>query len=231
VHCDVNRISCQLDRIADSLGGFDWNSFTATLLATMAGALIAAFAAMFVYRGERGERYRSSMDDAAVDVMTALHDYSQQYRTFLRDITDYYAASMLANQTASRPADPDRARLDIALDVLIVKGRKEDKQVAQRLKGVVYELTFTEDSEWLAKEYQTVRRIVAAWRSAHRTPHATIRNLGIVEQRREMKQAGKPEKDMPPAPEPYKGRAVAQPAASGAEASGEPANFRLSADG
>lgn len=46
--CDITPITCELSRVANAVQGFDWNSFVATLLATVAGAAIAAFVSYLV---------------------------------------------------------------------------------------------------------------------------------------------------------------------------------------
>ena len=46
--CDITPITCELSRVADAVQGFDWNSFVATLLATVTGAAIAAFVSYLV---------------------------------------------------------------------------------------------------------------------------------------------------------------------------------------
>lgn len=55
--CSPASITCQLDRIADQLSEFDWNAFTATLIATIIGALVAAFIGLAVARMERPQPF------------------------------------------------------------------------------------------------------------------------------------------------------------------------------
>ncbi len=50
-------MACQLDRIADAMAGFDWNAFVATLIATIVGALVAAFIGLAVARMERPQPF------------------------------------------------------------------------------------------------------------------------------------------------------------------------------
>lgn len=42
MNCSTGDWACELTRIADAMNGFDWNSFAATLLATLIGAGVAA---------------------------------------------------------------------------------------------------------------------------------------------------------------------------------------------
>jgi hypothetical protein len=57
VDCSTPSIACHLDRIADSLSEFDWNAFIATLVATIIGALVAAFIGLAVARMERPQPF------------------------------------------------------------------------------------------------------------------------------------------------------------------------------
>lgn len=68
------QVACQLDRIADALEGWDWNAFTATLIATIVGALFALLGAAWLAKRDRRERYETRLTDAIVAVSTALTD-------------------------------------------------------------------------------------------------------------------------------------------------------------
>lgn len=58
--CESTPIACQLERIADALSGFDVNSFAATLLATIIGAVVAALIGLVVARAERPQPFFSA---------------------------------------------------------------------------------------------------------------------------------------------------------------------------
>lgn len=55
--CESRSVACQLGRIAESMSGFDWDSFWATLLATVVGALVASFISIFVARAQRPQPF------------------------------------------------------------------------------------------------------------------------------------------------------------------------------
>lgn len=204
---ELATLTCELKRIADSMDAFDWNGFVGTLLATLIGAGVAALVSFLVFRGEHRERYEVALDDAATRTMTALHQYSEDYRTFVEQLTDWGAefAKQGANFTGPKhsPPQPERAELDIALDVLIVKARGEDRSIAEHVKDLVYVLTFTNDPIWLRSEYQTVRRVIASWRAKRRTAKETLASLAMLEERRKLKQKDVPDEELPPSPEPY----------------------------
>lgn len=63
--CEGSSLSCQLERIADSLQGFDAAGFLATLFATALGAGLAFAGALLVYRRQR-------RDEVAVRLNAAL---------------------------------------------------------------------------------------------------------------------------------------------------------------
>lgn len=68
------EVACQLDRIADSLEGWDWNAFAATLIATIIGALFALGASAWLARRDRRERYETRLTDAIIATTTAMTD-------------------------------------------------------------------------------------------------------------------------------------------------------------
>jgi hypothetical protein len=57
MECASTSIVCQLDRIADSMSGFDGDTFWATLLATILGAVVAALIGLYVARRDKPQPY------------------------------------------------------------------------------------------------------------------------------------------------------------------------------
>lgn len=132
---DQGEIEEQLRLIASTLSGFDTSGFFATLLATLLGAAIAGLASYFIYHRERNERYTTQLDEVASVVMMELHEYSCEHRRFIRDVTEWAAAQVNnPSMKLERPKEPDRSPLDIALDVLIVKSKRDDRRVAEAVR-------------------------------------------------------------------------------------------------
>ncbi|ANG85774.1 hypothetical protein [Microbacterium aurantiacum] len=66
--CDPGLIACQLERIANAISGFDWNTLVATFIATVAGALVAALVGLAVARADKPQpvfRVRAITPEAA----------------------------------------------------------------------------------------------------------------------------------------------------------------------
>lgn len=53
MECEVGMIACDLHRIADAIGSFDWWGAVSTLLATLVGAAVAVLATFWVNNRER----------------------------------------------------------------------------------------------------------------------------------------------------------------------------------
>lgn len=53
MNCSTGDWACELSRIADAMNGFDWNSFAATLLATLVGAGVAAAVSFWLAERDR----------------------------------------------------------------------------------------------------------------------------------------------------------------------------------
>lgn len=203
---EYSEIERLLTSIEESLRGANSNEFLSTLFATLVGASIAGLFSFLIFHRERAERYEVALDEAATRVMKELHLYGQDYRRFISALTEAaadYASPPSVNWARTRPTEPDRADLDVALDVLLVKARRGDRQIADLIKRTVYELTFTQNAEWLVREYHTVRRVVAAWRAKRRSKGETLASLTRINSRRAMIQDGVADEDIPAAPEPY----------------------------
>lgn len=53
MNCSKGDWACELSRIADAMNAFDWNSFAATLLATLVGAGVAAGVSFWLAERDR----------------------------------------------------------------------------------------------------------------------------------------------------------------------------------
>lgn len=206
--CDPDAIRCQIERIADSLNSFDWNAFSSTLIATVVGALIAALISVALYRHEAKSRSAAEVDAAVITLMHAIQGYSQNYRKFTRSLDKQASQSPLAVQQgwADRVVvvdEPDRTGIDTAIESLIVLTDGDDREIAERTRAVLYELNFLSDAERQASEYAAVRRVLVAWRAGKRSTSETLSSLAAVDGRRRLIEAGKPESELPAAPEPY----------------------------
>jgi len=64
---DIRDLRESIDQLTASMwGGWDWPSFVSTLVATLAGAGVAAGVAWLILRRERSDRYRERMYGAMV---------------------------------------------------------------------------------------------------------------------------------------------------------------------
>lgn len=93
--------------------------------------------------------------------------------------------------------------LDVGLDMLIARARKGDRVIATQIREVAYQLSFIRDAKWASAEYATLRRVIVAWRAGRRSDKETTASLGVVNERRKLKEANpniKPE-HLPTAPE------------------------------
>lgn len=212
--CNESQISCQLDRIADAMSGFDTNGFLATLIATLVGATIAGTVSVALYRREATSRRRSEIDTATVTLIRAIQEHSDAFRHWQ---VEYQAFSVNAfqsigtpSQTLAPPLPPDRASIDTAVEALVLLTVKSERKVADSTRQILYELAFLEKADQRTNEFAAVRRVLVAWRAKRRTDEETLASLATVEARRKTIERGIPETEWPPVPEPYE-RSPSQP--------------------
>lgn len=205
--CAPATISCELDRIADQLTGFDINGFLATLIATLIGAFVAGVVSIALYRHEVSNRRKGEIDLAVVALIREIQQYSDRLRRWRVELQAY---SVNATQRIGVPSaiempppGPDRAGIDTAVEALIVLTAGNERRVAERARQVLYELTFIKDEDAQATEYAAVRRVLVAWRARKRTDDEVLAALNTVDARRRGIEAGKSADELPSAPEPY----------------------------
>ncbi|MFD4957853.1 hypothetical protein [Microbacterium sp. NPDC058389] len=221
VDCENDPISCQLGRIVEEMSRFDWNDFLSTLIATLVGAAIAAIISVLLYRHESKTRRTAEITDAVVILIKEIQVHSSRTRDWFEELqsfrSEWGAGARIVDGklTASPPAPirPDRAGLDTAVETLIVLTKGDDRKIAERVRQVLYELTFIADGHLAAIEYGSVRRVLVSWRAGKRSTQDTLASLQIIDGRRQALEAGARPDTLRPSPEPYE-RAIAPDAAS-----------------
>lgn len=203
--CVDSRLSCQLARIADELGGFDWEGVISTFAATLVGALLAAIVAWLVFRGESNERYAERMTDAVESLSTAMSRTARDFVRWQEELIDFFSLPEPERERRDRPEEPDRVALDVGLDMLIARARGADRVTAQQIREVAYQLAFIQDGRWAEAEYATLRRVIVAWRAGRRSQTETRASLATMDERRSIaeKMSSVDESKLPAAPEKY----------------------------
>ena len=190
---------------------FDWNDFMSTLVATLVGAAVAAIISVLLYRHELKSKRATEVNDAVVALIREIQTHSMRTREWHDELQEFRAgwggeARIIDGKLTLRPAAPiapDRAGLDTAVETLIVLTDGDDRRIAERVRQVLYELTFIGDGHQAAIEYGAVRRILVSWRARKRTTLETLANLDIVDRRRAAIEDGALPESLEPAPEPY----------------------------
>ena len=206
--CESFPLSCKLDEIARAIEGTEWSSFWPTMLATVIGALVAGCISIGMYRHEQTLRKRGEIDAAVSALIREIQAYSQEYEGFLQYLEAWRLAESTRRATGgpatgmSYPGFPARDGIDTAVEMLVVLTEGDDRRVAERVRQVLYELSFLKD--WAAQriEYHAVRRVLVAWRAKKRSIDETLANLDIVDNRRALIEEGRTD-DLPAVPEPY----------------------------
>ncbi|NYD76122.1 hypothetical protein [Leifsonia soli] len=205
--CHHNDLACQVARLADSLTGFDWDGFVATVLATVVGAAAAALVSIVLYRHELRTRRRGDIDAAAVALIRGIQTYTREYRMFQQSLRARAEQSIMAVQQGwvervTLTPEPDRAELDTAVEALVVITRKSERIVAERARQVLYELTFIRNPDKSVEEYNNVRRVLVSWRAGKLKDGQTVEALNVVDRRRQVIN-GDVDGPLPDSPEPY----------------------------
>jgi hypothetical protein len=177
MECDLVANGCQMDRIADSLESTDWLGFFLTVLATVVGAAIAALFAWILWRRDRRDNYRRSVDGATAEVMLALSTTGIEITRFHKELIE--SISLVGSSEGVR--QPDRVRLDVGLEVLIIVTQGSDRDVAVCAREVAYDATTTVmDPEWQVAALAAVRRVLWRWRARQTNAEVTLIELKKV---------------------------------------------------
>lgn len=165
--CERYRISCQLNRIADELTGFDVEAFISTLIATVIGAALALFGAWWLdqrrAKDEAKERYERRLDDAL-------------YR-FLEEV----GIRMHVLATAGSSPFPPPSTLHATASMARMVARGADAEATKQMQYAVDRITCFEAADEQRRQVQIVGQIVRAWREeSHSADKATERFKGLA---------------------------------------------------
>lgn len=170
--CDPARVACQLDRLIDASGGWDWNAFLATLFATLTGAVLGLITVYVAYRLQRGQRYDEVLDDCIVKVLEQISERAEALTAYksekeaakVREFEKRRHGEIRSAFEIPIPRPTDFA-LPIALEIARMRARGGDQKL---LKEAV--ATYKEFGHYAAPEMQvqwlgTLAGALSSWRS------------------------------------------------------------------
>lgn len=164
--CERFRISCQLDRIADELTGFDWDAFSATLIATVIGAALALAGTWWLdrrrSRTETAQLYVRRLDDAL-------------YR-FLQE------AGERMHLLASAPPMPlgPPSTLHAAASMVRMVSRNDDAKATKQMQYAVDRIGLIANADLQRRQIEILGQVVRAWREgSHDATKAAERFAGL----------------------------------------------------
>lgn len=164
--CERYRISCQLDRIADELTGFDVDAFLATLIATIVGAALALLGSWLLDKRrnkvDADELYRRRLDEALY--------------LFIREAGE--RMHVLATSDAAPPPPP--SALHAAASMARMVARDADAQATKQMQYAVDRIGKIPDSDRQRRQVEILGQVVRAWREgSHNATKATERFSGL----------------------------------------------------
>lgn len=172
--CNVYGITCQLDRIADSLSAFDWGAFIATIIATLLGAAVALLGAWLLDRSrsrysaaqaklEAQDRYERRLDEAF-------------YRLLLEAGE---RAHYLATVRGSVVVPP--SNLHASANITRMVAKNEDAKATKAMQYAIDRIANISMPMDQRRYVQILSQIVRAWRSgSHDAAEATNRFTNLV---------------------------------------------------
>ncbi|MCI2957194.1 hypothetical protein MN032_05775 [Agromyces atrinae] len=132
--CNPALIACQLDRLVESSGDWDWNGFFSTLIATLVGAGIGIVAVWLSFHWQSKHRYVEVLDESVIRVLEQIAAFAKELQAYQeqRDLVDEYKASgsNFFARTGDKPlSNPPHFSLSIALDTAQIRARGIDQEI------------------------------------------------------------------------------------------------------
>lgn len=126
--CNPELVSCQLSRLADDAGAWNWNGFISTVIATIVGSILGLFGVWVTLRSQKIRRYQEALDESLERVLQEIASYEaagrskldqeQAIREYERRGLDFFA------RTGTLPKEePSYLMLSIAFDIAQMRAR------------------------------------------------------------------------------------------------------------
>lgn len=171
--CDPGEIVCELGRIADRMSTFDANAFLSTLLATLVGAGVASLISVLVYRHERKEQKRASLDAATLDLVREISNLVAAHEDYITKKAHFDANIHMALRRSSTYGEPPTAPSEFdmlaATEALLLLSDKTDWYVAEWTRQLIEGLSKLAYDDHVKSQYIHARRLLAAWRAGRKT--------------------------------------------------------------
>ncbi len=164
--CTDSDAVCQLREIAAALQpGWDWSSFWATFVATVAGVVVSALLAYWLLRRELRDEYNARLDDAFVKVLYAENAIFRELEPLNTAAGDEIPAADLGSNPHG---------LLTALFAARMLARNIDRDVIIELQATLADYHRMRVSSRMVTG-QNLVGIIAEWRSGALTPQQAIR--------------------------------------------------------
>lgn len=184
--CDLSLAACQLSRTVDAAGGgWDWNAFLSTVIATLIGGVLGVLGVWLSFRWQRKHRYREVLDDCIVKVLEqiALHATELRRLQRQREFVDYYERKNLdyfARTGEAALDEPADFTMSITLDIAQMRARGEDQQIVTDAIRAHDQIRGMTDILERLQMLGVLGGALARWRSAIWTPQRARESLARV---------------------------------------------------
>jgi hypothetical protein len=163
--CSDSPVVCQLRAIVAALQpGWDWNSFWATFIATVAGVVISGLLAYWVLRRQLHDQYKARLDDAFVKVLYAENETFRELETLNTSKGDEIDPTDLGSNPHG---------LLTALFATRLLARRKDRDVVVELQSMLHNYHRMRVSSRIVIG-QSLVGTIAEWRSGALTPQQAI---------------------------------------------------------
>jgi hypothetical protein len=170
VPCFASPVVCQLRAIADALQpSWDWNSFWATFIATVAGVVASGVFTYWVLRQQLDSQYNARLDDAFVRVLYAENETYQELEKLDISTRDEIDPRVLG-------LNPHRILTALFATRLLARGKDRDVVIA--MQSTLHDYYRMKASSRMLIG-QGLAGVITEWRAG-----ATSRQEAIEESRR-----------------------------------------------
>lgn len=190
--CDTYPISCQLDRIADSLTQYDWDNFAGTIVATVLGAAVALFGSWWL--DQKRERIENRRIKAAADDY-ATRRLDDALSTMIVELGDRMATLEIVSPDEQAPmlrlsklkATANLARMMARDTDASNTSSGNDAAATKQLQYALDRIGDLSEPEQQRRQLEIIGQIIRAWREgSHDARRAEERFAGLLAKNAEL---------------------------------------------
>jgi len=144
-----------------------WKTFVPQLLAGLVAAAVGVLGVLIGFALQRRSARSDSLDDAVERLLICLSEYADEMDLFVREYAGLFMRQSITEARPPGPRKPAGYSVSIAIEVVIVRARGQDRRMAMRIAEAWAEVRKSASSKRSTDAAGTLAVVITDWRTGN----------------------------------------------------------------